>query len=181
MPHSLKSKLDYGDLQHAPDDGNRWELVDGEVLVTPSPTTRHQRIVKRLFEQLAVHFEGGSLGEVFFAPLDVILSSHDVIVPDLAVVTDLATVSERGIEGPPAIVVEVLSPSSVERDRDLKAKRYAALGVDHYWIVDPKARRVECYRRRDASYERVVDAEQDEVLQHPDWPDLVVTLTHLWR
>jgi Uma2 family endonuclease len=181
MPHTLKSKLDYDDLQHAPDDGKRWELFDGEVYVTPSPNTRHQRVSKRLHRMLEAYFEGGGKGEVFAAPLDVILSKHDVVVPDLVVVTDPTTISDRGVEGPPAIAIEILSPSSVENDRDLKAKRYAALGVEHFWIVDPKAKRLECYRLRDNRYERVLDAEGDEIVRHPDWPELTIPLADLWR
>ena len=97
---------------------------------------------------------------MFNAPIDVILSVHDVVQPDLVVVTEPSQISSRGIEGPPALLVEVLSPSSRQTDRSAKPKRYAALGCPHYWIVDPNARRVECYRVAGHGYAPVVDAER---------------------
>ena len=131
----MKSKLDYDDLQHAPEDWNRYELFDGEVYVTPSSSPKHQRVSKRLQRVLEDYFEARDVGEVFAAPLDVILSKHDVAQSDLLVVP-ASIVTDRAIEGAPLLAVEILSPSTRERDRDLKAKRYAALGIEHYWIVD---------------------------------------------
>lgn len=88
MSHGLKRKLDYSDIAAAPDDGNRYELVRGELLVTPSPSPIHQRISTRLWMQLAHYFHERAIGEVFHAPLDVILTEHDVFEPDLLVVSD---------------------------------------------------------------------------------------------
>lgn len=78
-------------------------------------------------------------------------------------------------------MVEVLSPSARERDRAVKWRRYAALGVSHYWLVDPEARRLECYRLEGAAYRLVVEGEGDLVLSHPDWPELSISLADLWR
>jgi Uma2 family endonuclease len=135
MTHALKRKLTYDDLAGMPDDGLRREIPDGELVVTPSPSVIHQYASKRLHRQLERCFEERRLGEVFYAPLDVILSRHDVVEPDLLVVTDPSTASQRAIEAPPALVVEILSPSTAMRDRTQKAARYAATGVAHYWIV----------------------------------------------
>ena len=88
MASELKRTLDYSDLQVTPDDGKRYELVRGGILVTPSPSPVHQRISKRLQRQLEAYFETRSLGEVFAAPIDLILTEQDVFVPDLVVVTD---------------------------------------------------------------------------------------------
>ena len=73
MAFELKRKLDYSDLQATPDDHLRYELVRGDILVTPSPSPMHQRISKRLFRQLEAYFETRSLGEVFYAPIDLIV------------------------------------------------------------------------------------------------------------
>jgi Uma2 family endonuclease len=181
MTRGLKTRLDYDDLAHVPDDGQRYELLDGELHVTPSPSPAHQRVSKRLQRQLEDYFEGRGLGEVFAAPLDVILSFHDVVEPDLIVVTDPGQISRRAIEGPPALAVEILSPTSESRDRGVKALRYASLGVAHYWIVDIEAKTVECFQADEASYRLVASAARDERLSHPAWPDLAVDLAALWR
>ncbi len=90
----------------------------------------------------------GTRAEVFVAPIDVIVSPHDVVQPDVVAVENQAQVSQRGIEGPPLLVVEVLSPATAIYDRCVKSRHYAVLGVRHYWILDPPARTLECYRNR---------------------------------
>jgi Uma2 family endonuclease len=181
MSPELKRKLHYSDLKVTPDDGARYELVRGELLVTPSPSLMHQRVSKRLSRTLMEYFEDRSIGEVFVAPTDVILTNHDVFVPDLLVVGHPADLSKRGIEGPPLLVVEILSPSTRRQDRGPKARRYAELGVDHYWIVDPDRRRVECHRLVQGSFRPVVHAEGNTTLVHPSWDGLTVDLAALWR
>jgi Uma2 family endonuclease len=176
----LKRKLDYSDLQVTPDDGKRYELVRGDLLVTPSPSTRHQRISRELLVQLMSYFHGRSLGEVFDAPTDLILSGQDVFVPDLLVAADPGDVSERGIEKPPLLVVEILSPSTRGVDRGLKAKRYAELGVLNYWLVDPELQSVECHRLQDGAFRLVVEGRGDATLVHPDWDGLSIDLAYLW-
>ena len=178
MPNPIK--LEYLDLLASPTDGRRYELLDGEVHVTAAPTPDHQRSVLELTLRLVDYFRGRGLAEVFVSPLDVILTERDVVEPDIVVVSDPAQVSKRGIEGPPLLVVEVLSPATRHSDRTIKAQRYARLGVPHYWIVDPDEHRVECFRERAGVYELVLTAEQDQQLIHPDWPDLVIDLGALW-
>lgn len=180
MVRHLKQKLDYSDYAAIPTDRNRYEILDGELVVTPAPTPLHQRVSKRLQRQLEEFFETGGRGEVFNAPIDVILSNHDVVQPDLVVVLDAAQISSRGIEGAPTLLVEVLSPSSRHSDKSTKAKRYAALGVRHYWIVDPEARRIECYRQANGEYALLIEAIDDGSFTHPDWPGLRVELRALW-
>jgi Uma2 family endonuclease len=181
MIRGLKQRLDYTDYAQIPPDGKRWELLDGDVYVTPAPSPAHQRISKRLLHQLEAYFEARGLGEVFIAPIDVILTPHDVVQPDLVVVTDLAQISGRGIEGPPALVVEVLSPSTETHDRTVKARRCAALRLRHYWVVDPAARRLECDRESAGQYALVVQGEGDQRVTHADWPGLTISLGDLWR
>ncbi len=102
----------YDDLAALPEDSSkRYELVAGVMNVTPSPSTEHQRVAKRLFLQLNRYFESSGKGEVFFAPFDMILSRYDVFVPDIVVVLDPRTVSARALEGPAALAVEIVSPS----------------------------------------------------------------------
>lgn len=181
MITGLKQKLDYADYARIPPDRNRYELLEGDLCVTPAPSPLHQRISRRLQRHLEDYFHARGLGEVFNAPIDLILTPHDVVQPDLVVVTDPAQVSGRGIEGSPALVVEVLSPSTRDHDRTAKARRYAALGIRHYWLVDPETSRIECYRGEAGAYTLVVQAESGAVLSHPDWPGLGLSLADLWR
>lgn len=181
MITGLKQKLDYSDYARIPPDGKRYELLEGDVYVTPAPSPRHQRISRRLQRQLEDYFHARGLGEVFNAPIDLILTPHDVVQPDLVVVTEPAQVSDRGIEAPPALVVEVLSPSTREHDRTVKGRRYAALGIRHYWVVDPEASRIECYRAEAGAYALTVQAEGNASLSSPDWPGLTISLADLWR
>lgn len=181
MPQGLKQKLDYTDLAHTPDDGRRYELLDGALVVSPSPRPLHQRVSKRLQRQLEAYFEEKGLGEVFNAPVDVILGFHDVVVPDLVIVTTPAQITDRAIEGSPTLLVEVLSPSTGSRDRHVKAERYAALEVPHYWIVDPVRKTLECYTLEHGRYATVLTAESPARVTHPAWPDLIIDLGAIWR
>lgn len=176
-----KRKLTYADLQITPDDGRRYELVRGTLLVTPSPRPRHQRISRRLTRLLEDYFTGIGRGEIFVAPTDVILTDEDVFVPDLLVVGDPSHVTERAIEAPPLLVVEILSPSTRKQDRGIKAERYAELGVAHYWIVDPEHERVELFRLEGGAYGLIAGASGPTTLAHPDWEGLVLDLEALWR
>ena len=135
----LQRPLDADDLMAFPDDDKRYEIIGGQLVVSPSPSTRHQRISNRLNRALEAFLESTGTGEVFDAPLDVRLSFYDVVQPDLLVVLNdrREIIQEQGIVGPPNLVVEILSPSSKMTDRVDKAALYARSGVEEYWIVDP--------------------------------------------
>lgn len=180
MATRLNRKLGYEDYAQLPDDGTRYEVLDGELYVTPSPSPLHQRLSKRLQRRLEDYFEGRGLGEVFDAPLDVILAPHDIVEPDLIIVGNPAQISRRGIEGAPLLVVEILSPSTRARDRGVKMRRYAELGVAHYWIVDPDAATIECLRLAESQYRLIVTAAVPDSLGHPDWPELAIDLIALF-
>ncbi len=176
QPHT---KLTYEDYASFPDDGIRRELIDGEVHVTPSPVTRHQRIALRLARLLADHVDEHNAGEVFIAPYDVVLSPHDVVQPDIAFVarTDAGVVTEANIQGPPTLVVEVVSDPRTDRVR--KRDLYARHGVPEYWVVDPDADRVEAYRLGGSSYPKPSIVEPGETLACASLPQLVVDVAAL--
>lgn len=98
MAAEPRRKLDYDDILATPNDGKRYELVDGDLLVNPAPNPIHQRILLRLADRLRAYFRDRKLGEVFCAPTDVILTPHDVFEPDRLVVGDIGHISNRGIE-----------------------------------------------------------------------------------
>jgi len=179
MEFAIKTRLDYDDYCAIPTDGKRYELIDGEVHVTPAPSPEHQRVVLRLARALQESLSPPA--EVFVSPVDVILGPHDVVQPDLVVVADPSQVSSRGIEGAPLLVIEVLSPTSRVYDTTTKSQRYAALGISHYWIVDPASHRVECYRRDGLVYRPVSSFGPDDILTHPDFPTIQFPLSQLWQ
>jgi len=175
---TIPRRATYDDYLQFPDDGKRYEIVDGRIFVTPAPSTRHQFASKRLQRMLEDYFEHGRDALVFDAPLDVVLSNEDVVQPDLAVVSR-AQMSRRGIEGPPMLVVEILSPSRPDYDRVTKAGRYAVLGVPHYWIVDPEAHTLECFRLDGGEYHRESSGTGDDSMSTP-FEGLTVSLGSLW-
>lgn len=135
-----KVRFNYRDYCLLPED-KRYELIDGELYMAPAPSIRHQTILRSLESLIWPFVRDNRLGQVYFAPVDVILSDEDVVQPDLLFVAQSrrGIISERGCEGPPDLVVEVLSPSTQGRDRELKRKVYARYGVREYWLVDPEA------------------------------------------
>lgn len=128
------------DLKAFPHDGNRYEIIGGQLIVSPSPNSRHQRVSFELSGALYVFLKQTGLGQGFSAPADVHISSTDVVQPDVFVVLrerdDIIQV--RGIFGAPDLVVEILSPSSMETDFLRKSRLYEQYGVREYWIVDPE-------------------------------------------
>ena len=141
-------KLTDEDFLSFPDDGRRHELIGGDHCVTPSPSVSHQRASRNLLTALHQHCRESGHAEVFEAPLDVLLSMHDVVEPDLFVVLSeqQEILSENNVRGAPAIVIEILSPGTRARDETLKRDLYARAGVREYWMVDPDARAIRVCR-----------------------------------
>jgi Uma2 family endonuclease len=138
----------YAEFARLPSEGStRYEVIDGELVVTPSPTSRHQAIVTDLSFLLNGFVRGRGLGRVLSGPVDVLFGEGDYFTPDLVFVSRAraAILSDRGLEGPPDLVVEVLSPSTERRDRGIKLERYRLFGVAEYWIVDPEERTIEVW------------------------------------
>lgn len=146
----------YADLDRLPEseNGERYEIIDGELIVTPSAVPLHQLADYRLTRRLGDHVEGGRLGQIFFAPVDVRLGDQ-TLIPDLLFISRarLDIVGPKAIEGAPDLVVEILSPSTRDRDLGVKKAVYARHGVREYWIVDPEARSVTVFALRGDRYE----------------------------
>ena len=174
--------LTYRDYAALPDDGRRYELHDGALSVTPAPGTRHQRAIGSLYVLLRAHVEAHRLGEVFVSPIDCILSDTTVVEPDLVYLDRprARLVSERAIEGPPTLVVEVLSPSTTTIDRGPKQELYAHHGIPHYWIVDPVAGTIEAYGLAEGGYALLAPTSGTEPSALPPFPDLLFTPASLW-
>lgn len=146
--------MTYEDYANLPDDGNRYELVDGVLeLMSPAPTTDHQLISYEIQSKLTESCKQNYV--LFYAPIDVILADKVVRQPDVALIHRdrfSEIVKRRGIVGAPDLIVEILSPSSVKRDKESKMRSYARYGVPEYWIVDPANEAIEQYVLDDGGY-----------------------------
>jgi Uma2 family endonuclease len=132
-----------------PDDGNRYELFDGELLVTPAPSGLHQIAVGRLFEIVAPYVRLHDLGEPFFSPADLNLGGDQLSQPDLFVVPFVPPERDWRTFPNPILIVEVLSPATARADRTIKRRRFQQAGIPEYWIVDLDARAIERWQPDD--------------------------------
>ena len=148
VPRTLPQRTTHEDYLRLPDDGKRYEILDGVIHVTPTPSTRHQYTSFQLQRILAVA-RGPQL-------------------------------SDRGVDGAPLLVVEILSPSRPHYDRVTKAKRYATRAVPHYWIVDPQARSLECHRLEDRAYRLEVSGSGSETVRVSSFEGPEIPLGEFW-
>jgi Uma2 family endonuclease len=141
------SEWTYSEYARLPDDGQRYEVIDGEVCVTPAPGPPHQRVAAKLFIILDQYVRAHGLGEMLW-DVDLLFVSGQFLRPDMLFVPAESAdgVSDRGMEVTPGLVVEVLSPHSKRIDRIKKPPRYRDFGVPEYWVVDPVGRAIERYR-----------------------------------
>lgn len=161
-------------------DEERWEIIDGEAFsMSPSPTTRHQIISRELTAALHGIFKGKSC-QLFPAPMDVKLSDEDVVQPDLLVVCDPKQILRTHIEGPPKLVVEILSAGSAAHDRVRKTALYAAAGVKEYWIITPYPSVVEVLSLDGRGYRLHRAFGKDDTLTSPAFPELALKLADIF-
>ncbi|GAB5403294.1 MAG: Uma2 family endonuclease [Aureliella sp.] len=177
MKSTLK-KLTYEDYVCYPDDGKRHEIIDGEHFINPAPSTYHQEVSRRIQFQLYTQIELEKLGAVIDAPVDVQLSPHDIVQPDLVIVlTDNRIVTPTKVKGSPEHVIEILSPSTEQNDRKLKFDLYQRSGIGEYWIVDPAEQTIEQFVLTDSKY---VPREHNDHISVSYLPDVSVDLNQVW-
>jgi Uma2 family endonuclease len=184
-PSGSGVKLTYDDFVHFPDDGKRHELIDGEHYVTPSPNTKHQRIVSNLTGLIWSFLRVHRVGEVFGAPLDVVFSDFDVVEPDLLFVSNERrdVLTAQNVRGAPDLVVEIGSPSTRRRDELTKHRLYERFGVSEYWVVDPELDLIKVYRLAEGRYIRVSELTlaAGDVLTTPVLPGLELPLSAIFH
>jgi Uma2 family endonuclease len=175
-------RLTYEDYAALPADGRRWELIDGELELSPAPSPRHQTVSRRLQHELMAQLEDTDIALVFNAPVDLILSPHDIVQPDLVLVrTGKNIITERAIEGLPDVVVEILSPSSGLMDKRVKRALYARFGVPEYWLVEPQVGSIEICLLRETGLEPALRFDRASRLTSPAFPEIDVNLEHVFR
>jgi Uma2 family endonuclease len=172
------TKLTYADYALFPDDGLRHEIIGGDHYVTPSPATRHQRISRNLLHLIQCYLDIHPIGEVFSAPFDVLLSEWDVVVPDLIYLSRERAhfLTPKNLQGPPDLVVEILSRSTRSRDRELKRVLYERVGTQEYWLVDPEREAVDAYRRGAGGFQNPIRYARTDTLSTPLLPGLDLQL-----
>ena len=167
----------YKDYAKTPDDV-RYQLIDGELILSPSPTFYHQRISATIFAELRGWAVSNLAGEVVCAPMDVYLTETDLVQPDILFISTerMHIVEDRYIRGAPDLVVEILSPSTSGLDLGAKMELYALHGVSHYWIADPDTRTARTLRLEAGDYADVSRFTENEVLTSDDFPGLRINL-----
>ncbi|PKM79305.1 MAG: DNA-binding protein [Firmicutes bacterium HGW-Firmicutes-13] len=177
-------KYTYQDYLELPEEpGYRFEILEGMLVKDPSPNVMHQRVSRRLQRILEDYFwEVDPEGEIFNAPLDVTFHNITVVQPDVFYVSgkQKEIVKDVRIDGPPKLVVEVLSPFNSRKDRLQKLRIYQGVQVQHYWIVNPEEKTLECFSLRDGAYALAAAGMEEDVVEHPDFAGLSIDLKTLW-
>ncbi len=178
------TKFTYEDYLLFPDDGRRHELIDGEHYVTPSPITKHQRISRNLLVSLGQHIQISQTGQIFSAPMDVVFSNLDVVQPDLLFIATEheSIITEKNIQAPPDLVVEILSDASRKTDEIIKRKLYEKYQVKEYWIIDPELETIKIFRLTNQAYVRTeeLSTETQAFLTSPFFPNWSLPLSALF-
>ena len=168
-------------LWQLPDDGYRYEIIDGELFVSPAPAWGHQDSLGGLHIILRPWVDQRRTGKVFLAPFDVILSPETIVQPDLVYIDREALKNlKRGLDGAPTLAVEFLSPSTAQVDRVKKLNAFARHGVPFYWLVDHRSRTLEAYRLVDGAYSVEWKGQDQEVFRPALFPGLEIALDDLW-
>ncbi len=172
--------LVYDELQAFPEDNFRREIIDGELIVTAAPSTRHQGVVARLCARLLLHAEEHG-GLVYPAPTDVFFTESNVVEPDVVFVAEanFAKVEEKFVRSAPDVVVEVSSPSTRRLELLRKRELYERFGVPEYWYVDLEAERIELYRLTEGRYGLPLLMEQDDFLTSPRIPGFSLQVAYI--
>ena len=165
---STAIKRTYADYLETSDD-ERYELLHGELVMAPAPREIHQSILGRLHIDMGVFLDEHNLGYIYFSPFDVVLSDENVVQPDLLFISNERAhiITPENIQGAPDLVVEILSPATAERDRNVKFELYAEHGVHEYWIVDPDARTITVFLLDEGAFEEVDTYSEGETLTSP--------------
>ena len=150
----MPASLTYDDYCQIPDDGNRYEVIDGVLYMSPSPIFRHQQISTNLSAMLWSWSKEAQSGQVCHAPMDVVLSENNIVQPDILFVSNAraSIIEEKNIQGAPDLLIEILSEGNRRHDEVRKRDLYEAHGVQEYWVVDPVLETIKVYRSEESRF-----------------------------
>ncbi len=163
MPATIEKKTyTYKDYEKLPE-GSPYQLIRGDLIMTPSPVPYHQILIGKIFLKLNKYVEDNKIGMVILAPLDVYFSETDTYQPDIMFISKerLNIVGEKKIEGPPDLIIEILSPQTAYYDLRTKKDTYERSGVKEYWIVDPLQKTIEVFLNKEGRFELIVSAKEE--------------------
>ena len=168
MTTKIEPLMTIADLEAMPDDGNRYEIIEGELFVSCSPGLTHQRVLGNILFLIRKYLENSSIGEVITTP-GLILTDYSGVIPDVVFFTNErreTIVSNERLTSAPDLVIEILSPGAenTRRDRVAKLQLYAKHGVPEYWILDPSKRVLEVYRAHDTSLQLTATLQNEDEL-----------------
>lgn len=165
------------------EDGNRYEVIQGELFMAPSPNRIHQVISRNLCRLLYPFLDSTNLGSAYNAPMDVYLDDSNVVQPDIIVVLKGSAAKEipEGIEGAPDLVMEILSPGTSRRDLQDKRELYTKFGAIEYWIVSPEARQIQVYRLKEDPLHPVAIYQEMDTVETPLLPGLTIPGTEVFK
>lgn len=177
-----KIVLTYEDYVQLPNDGKRYEILGGELSVTPARSTKHQVASANLFKLVSRYTDDNKLGRLLYAPIDLILESTSILQPDLVFIANArqSIITERAIEGVPDLVVEILSPATTRTDRITKAQIYARHKVPAYWIVDPDQESLEIYFLDGDGYRLTATLQGEKPQSVPPFSDLKLSAKEIF-
>ena len=180
------AKLTYDDFLLFPDDGRRHELIDGEHYVTPSPNLRHQRVSGNIHLLIGNWLEDHPIGQLYYAPFDVVFSMYDVVEPDLLYLSNARAaevLTAANVRGVPELVIEIGSPSTRRRDETVKRRLYERSGVSEYWFVEPDGDVMRVYRREGETFGGAseLSREAGDMLTTPLLPGLDIPLSRVFK
>ena len=180
QPKTKRELLTYDDYVTFPDnDGIRKEIIEGELFMSPAPSIKHQLILRNLFRILDKFIVEKNIGQLFFAPCDVIFSNINVMQPDILFISNENSkiLTALNIKGAPDLIVEILSPSTIENDRIYKKLVYEKFGVKEYWIVDPQEEMIEVWALQDDGFQLFRKAKKDQQFKSRLLEDLELDLS----
>lgn len=176
-------KFTYEDYLLLPEDGKQYEIIEGELFMTPAPITNHQKVLFELGKKIDNFVLKNHLGIVIIAPCDVLFSKTNIMQPDLIFVSkeNRAIITEKNIQGAPDLLVEITSPNTKDKDLVLKKKLYAKFGVKEYWIVFMKEEKVEIWRLEENAFNLDDVFERHDTLKSPLLKGLEILLLDVFR
>ena len=180
--HAAAELLTVEDYRATPE-GSRYQLLEGDLIMSPAPNRFHQDVVLNLIDLLRGYLRAHPVGRIYVAPFDVYLSDHNVFQPDVLFVTaaNFSRFGDDGLHGPPDLAIEVLSPGTAQLDKKNKRRVYAQAGVKELWLVDPLLLQVQLYdfARDPAKPVRLV--EEDETITTPLLPGLMISVAEIFK
>jgi Uma2 family endonuclease len=173
----------YRDYLDLPEEGKRYEIINGELIMAPAPRIIHQEVGLRLKMRFFNFNQKKQYGKIFDSPIDVKLSETNLVQPDILYVAKerFSIIKETHINGAPDLIVEILSPSTAEYDLLDKKEIYAQFGVQEYWLVDPTKQWIEVYLNRNNRFELKQRVENQGIAESQVLPGLKVKLEEIFH